>query len=544
MSRYLLILSISLFSIICENIEIWANNYFYLYELKDDETIFQLEIDEPKDNEKLKIELFLSHPSSYQISFNYTDEKKEEKEEEKIEIEEAEKEEENENIKEEVIFEEETIEEKNEEEEIREKEINEEEKEEKEEEEKEEEEEREEKEEKKEEEKEEKEEKEEEIEVEPEIDEEEIEVEPEIDEEEIEINPEIEEKEIEVKPELEENELKEEEMEEEEIIEEVEEGKEEERKEEKYEEKEEKTNEDEEQIEEETSTIIKINKEKNTSQNNFESTILYLYENNFFEKSLRKLYEYPNNLIEIEEDFSSKKTLILKLNKSMTFIHLIIKKIKHIPKEITSFCYIKYQMNEKNFKNYKFENNITATLINRDVSVSFKGIVPIGENIINDFEVEYNAYLYRKQDQYEYENINHIFLPNRYIAQSGSKKVTSTNERTYDLILSGNEQNGKEQWLEVIAHIKYGNDRECFIYNVTLVDVEYKNGVKPDDNKPDNNTNKDNLNDDSEDDLKFYLIITIFAGVIILIFVIVFVVILRKNVKHDIEDDENDNLIN
>ena len=92
--------------------------------------------------------------------------------------------------------------------------------------------------------------------------------------------------------------------------------------------------------------------------------------------------------------------------------------------------------------------------------------------------------------------------------------------------------------------MKYGDDREYFIYNITLVDVEYKNGVKPDNNKSDNNTNKDNINDDSEGDLKFYLIISIFAGVIILIFVIVFVVILKKNDKHDIEDDENDNLIN
>jgi len=271
---------------------------------------------------------------------------------------------------------------------------------------------------------------------------------------------------------------------------------------------------------------------------------LYLYENNFFEKSLRKLYEYPNNLIEFEEDFSSKKTLILKLNKSMTMIHLIIKKIKHIPIEITSFCYIKCQIGENNFKNYKFENNLTATLINRDVSVSFKGIVPIGENIIGDFEVEYNAYLYRKQDKYEYENINHIFLPNKYIAQSGTKKITSANERIYDLILSGNEQNGKEQWLEVIAQIKYGDDRECFIYNITLVDVEYKNGVKPDDNNSDNNTNIDNINDDNEDDAKFYLIITIFAVAIILIFVIIFVVTLKKNVKHEVDDDETNNLIN
>ena len=444
MSTHLLILSISLFSIIiCENIEMWSNNYFYLFELKDDETIFQLEVDDPKDNEKMKIELFLSHPSSYKISFNYTDEKKEEEEEGNV-------------YKEEEIEEKETIEE-----------------------------------------------------------------------------------DIEEKP------LKEEEILEEEIIKEYDERKKEEIKEikeEDYEEIDKRTKEDEEQIEEETLTKIKINKERNISQNNLEKAILYLYENNFFEKSLRKLYEYPNNLIEFEEDFSSKKTLILKLNKNITMIHLIIKKIKHIPKEITSFCYLKYQISEKNFKNYKFENNLTATLINRNVLVSFKGIVPIGENIIDDFEVEYNAYLYRKQDQYEYENINHKFLPNRYIAQSGSKKITNTNERNYDLILSGNEQNGKEQWLEVIAEVKYGDDRECFIYNLTLVDVEYKNGVKPDDNSG-NNTNQDNINDD-EDDFKFYLIITIFAGVIILIFVIVFVVTLKRNAKHDIEDEESDNLIN
>jgi hypothetical protein len=237
---------------------------------------------------------------------------------------------------------------------------------------------------------------------------------------------------MEEKPIKEENELKEEEIEEEGIIKEYDERKKEEIKEEDYEEKDKKTNEDEEQIEEETLTKIKINKERNISQNNLEKAILYLYENNFFEKSLRKLYEYPNNLIEFEEDFSSKKTLILKLNKSMTMIHLIIKKIKQIPKEISSFCYLKYQISEKNFKNYKFENNLTTTLINRDVCVSFKGIVPIGENIIEDFEVEYNAYLYRKQEQYEYENINHIFLPNRYIAQSGTKKITNTNERIYD----------------------------------------------------------------------------------------------------------------
>jgi len=137
MTRYLLILSISLFSIICEKIEIWANNYFYLYEMKDDETIFQIEVDEPKDNEKMKVEFFLSHPSSYQILINYTDEKeKEEKEKEKEEKEEEQEEKEEEQEEKEEKEKEEKEQEKEEKEKEKEQEEKEEEQEEKEKEEK------------------------------------------------------------------------------------------------------------------------------------------------------------------------------------------------------------------------------------------------------------------------------------------------------------------------------------------------------------------------------------------------------------------------
>ena len=99
------LINIILFIIIsCENIGIWPN-IFYLRDLKDEETAFFLEIleiYEIKNNQKIKIELFLSHPSSYQIYFNYSDEIEKKEEEEFEEKEEEIKENENK----ETIFEE------------------------------------------------------------------------------------------------------------------------------------------------------------------------------------------------------------------------------------------------------------------------------------------------------------------------------------------------------------------------------------------------------------------------------------------------------
>ena len=321
-----------------EDIWIWPN-IFYMRELYDDETIFFLEIYEPKDDEKMKIELFLSHPSSYQISFNYSDyiEKEEEYEEENINEEKEDNIEENE--------EEEAIK-KEEEKEIiiNEEEINNKEKEES------------------------------------------------INEEEEEINY-NEEEEIN-------NNEKEEINDEEEI-----------KKEEEREEKEE-------------SIEIENNDE---SENNLEETIKYLYKN--------------------------KKTFILNLNKNMTIIQLILKKIKDTPEYITPAIYIKYQCRKKEFKNYIFSNIITTDIINSDVSVTFKGIIPDEENISGEFKVEYEAFLYQKREEEDYENINHIFMPNRYISRSGTIKETNVKEKTFNLLLTGIPQNGNYQWLEVIAEI-------------------------------------------------------------------------------------------
>ena len=456
-----------------EDIWIWPN-IFYMRELYDDETIFFLEIYEPKDDEKMKIELFLSHPSSYQISFNYSDyiEKEEEYEEENINEEKEDNIEENEEeeaIKKEeekeIIINEEEINNKEKEESINEEE------------------------------------------------EEEInynEEEESIDEEEINNN------------------------EKEEINDEEEIKKEEERE------------------EEEESIEIENNDE---SENNLEETIKYLYKNNVFENSLRKLHEYPNDLIESEQEYSNKKTFILNLNKNMTIIHLILKKIKDTPEYITPAIYIKYQCRKKEFKNYIFSNIITTDIINSDVSVTFKGIIPDEENISGEFKVEYEAFLYQKREEEDYENINHIFMPNRYISRSGTIKETNVKEKTFNLLLTGIPQNGNYQWLEVIAEILYGYDREYFVYNITLVYIKDRTNIIPDDNtdnKTDNNTYDKNKTDENDetgdiDDLLFYIIISIFAGVIILIFVIVFVVLKKKSLKNDsyyCDEDDNINILN
>ena len=403
----------------CENIGIWSN-IFYLRELKDEETVFFLEIDDKvENNQKMKIELFLSHPSSYQIYFNYSDEIEKEEEEEFEEKEEEIKDNENE----EEIFEEENKEEINKT-----------------------------------------------------------------------------------------------------IYNEILENKNKENRHEEYEE-------------------IKNNKNQ---EYDLSYHIEYLNNNNFFQKSLRKLYEYPNNLIELEEEISTKKIYILNLNENMTIIQLIIKKIKDIPEYSNSFCYIKYQCNEKNFKNYKFSNILNTSLTNGAVSVSFEGIIPDEENIINDFQIEYEAFLYRKNERENYENINHIFLPNKYCSRSGTLKYNNINNKIYNLILTGIEQNGNEQWLEVQAEILYGNDREYFVYNLTLVYIENRNKVIPDDNidnKTNNDTDIDNKNKKYNNDNKFYIIIICFILAVILTFGIIYIFIyVKKKGNIDIEDNDYENI--
>ena len=365
-------------------------------ELYDNKTIFFLEIDEPKDNEKMKIEFFLSHPSFYQISFNYSD---------YIEIEEE--------------FEEE----------------------------------------------------------------------------------------IEIEEELENDNYTE---------------------------------------------IEKINDEL---EYNLENTINYLYENNIFENSLRKLYVYPNDLIEIEQEYSNKKTYILNLNKDMIIIQLIFKKIKSSQLFITPAIYIKYQCKKDEFKSYNFQNNLTASLINGVVSVSFKGIIPEvdkPENITEDFKVEYEAFLYKKIEEENYENINHVFLPNRYISRSGTLKISDMNERIYSLTLTGIDQNGNDQLLEVVAEILFGYDREYFVYNITMVYIENRTIVYPDDdinNKTDNKTDNNNGNEIDNVDILFYIVISAFAGIIILIIIVVFYKIRKKPIDNnsyliDSDKDENIEILN
>lgn len=418
MKKYFLIYVILFIIINCENIGIWPN-IFYLRDLKDDETVFFLETYEIKSNQKMKIELFLSHPSSYQIYFNYSDEIEKEEEEEFEEKEEEIKNNENE----EEIFEEENNEEINKT-----------------------------------------------------------------------------------------------------IYNEILENKNKENRHEEYEE-------------------IKNNKNQ---EYDLSYHIEYLNNKNFFQKSLRKLYEYPNNLIELEEEISTKKIYILNLNENMTIIQLIIKKIKDIPEYSNSFCYIKYQCNEKNFKNYKFSNILNTSLTNGAVSVSFEGIIPDEENIINDFQIEYEAFLYRKNERENYENINHIFLPNKYCSRSGTLKSNNINNKIYNLILTGIEQNGNEQWLEVQAEILYGNDREYFVYNLTLVYIENRNKVIPDDNidnKTNNDTDIDNKNKKYNNDNKFYIIIICFILAVILTFGIIYIFIyVKKKGNIDIEDNDYENI--
>ena len=230
----------------------------------------------------------------------------------------------------------------------------------------------------------------------------------------------------------------------------------------------------------------------------------------------------------------------------MTIIQLIIKKIKDLPEYSNSFCYIKYQYNEKNFKNYKFSNILNTSLINGDVSVSFEGIIPDEENITDDFQIEYEAFLYRKNEKEDYENINHKFLPNKFCSRSGTLKSNNVNKKIYNLILTGIEQNGNEQWLEVQAEILYGDDREYFVYNLTLVYIENKNKIIPDDNI-DNKTNND-TDIDSKDKKyinsnKFFIIIICFILAIILTFGIIYIFIyVKKKGNIDIEDNDYENI--
>ena len=401
--------------ITCEDIWIWPN-IFYKRELYDDETIFFLEIYEPKDEEKMKIEFFLSHPSSYQISFNYSD---------YIEIEEEEED-----------YEEKIYKEKG-------------------------------------------------------------------------------------------NILEEER--------EIENG-----------------------FEKEDSPEIKKNKDK--LEYKLENTIDNLYKNNIFENPLRILYEYPNDLIEFEEEYSNKKTYILNLEKNMTIIQLIFKKIKSTVEFITPAVYIKYQYKKNEFKNYIFYNNLSVSLINGIVIVDFKGIIPEEEskNINEDFQVEYEAFLYKKIEEENCENINHIFLPNRFISRSGTLKIKDMKESMYSLMLTGIDQNGNDQWLEVVAEILYGYDREYFVYNITLVFIENRTIVYPDDNNTNNKTDnktdnktENKTNDDNEKKknnvILFYIIISVFVSVIIVTFIIVFILLKKKSRNKDNyqnEKDENTEILN
>ena len=79
---------------------------------------------------------------------------------------------------------------------------------------------------------------------------------------------------------------------------------------------------------------------------------------------------------------------------------------------------------------------------------------------------DYNTGNMTKNIAINKENVNHIFLSDKIIANSSILEKNETNQKTYNLSIDLTMQNITYQWLEVVANISYGNESEYFIYEV------------------------------------------------------------------------------
>ena len=531
------------------------------------EKVNQFTIDTSKVNEKqMKVEIFLSHPDSFDIKFETIEEEenKEEEEEKKGKEEEQEKEEkskEEEDEKKDKEDEKEEKEEKGREEEKEEKEEKgrEEEKEEKEE--KGREEEKEEKEEKgKEEEKEEKGKEEEEANIDTEEEKQETEEEN-MNKEDNETeynntkyenetkNEEEEEKEEEDKNHKEhkdKNETKEEKEEEEEEEEknhkhhhDKNETKKEEEEEEtehnntKYENE---TKKEEEEKEEEEEKNHKHHKDKNETKKEEEDEIEHNNtqpenetkneeENEEEEKKKHKHHDkkilnyqeyYLRNLKNVDfEDrgfIGGKKTYIFDLKKEIENIQIKIEK-KDNKKLEKPFCIIKYQFNDEFEKEInEFNSDLEASKTNNsNIELSFEKIKD-NKNIKN---IYYTAYICDK-------NINLEYIHPKYLEENKCTNVEIKDSDEKKINLNYNLKEDQDYTIVVLATVEYNNKiKEDFIYKAQKF------------------INKKIINND----LKFYIIMGSFAFVIILVFIIVFRIIYKRKANNpDIDDEEYSNL--
>ena len=229
---------------------------------------------------------------------------------------------------------------------------------------------------------------------------------------------------------------------------------------------------------------------------------------------LRKLEE---NNIQPEQikNIAGKNIYIFKLNKRVQKVGLLINS-NDTNKINNSSCIIKYQFGDNLENNFELEKEkeIKVKKNNNNLELSFEKI-PNNDNIK---EIKYTAYLYD-----EIINIDFIY------PELWTKKYNFINKKEIDIEknntnLDFNIKNEKDYSIVVLAKIVYKDESEEYlVYKTEFI--------------------KASKDDKRENDLIFFIIMGVFAFVIILVFIIVFRIINKRKANNpDIDDEEYNNL--
>ena len=233
----------------------------------------------------------------------------------------------------------------------------------------------------------------------------------------------------------------------------------------------------------------------------------------FKEYNLRNLETVNFDPESKKEQVGGKNIYILNLQKDTKKIEVVIEK-KDNKKLDKPFCIIKYEFNEKFEKEItEFNNNLEISKTNNsNIELNFKKI-PKEDNIE---DITYTAYICEN-------NIDLDYIHPKYLEQQkGCIKKDLNNNDEKKINLSYNLKEDQDYTVVVLATVKYKGDvTEDFIYKTQKL------------------INKKIINND----LKFYIIMGVFAFVIILVFIIIFRIISKRKANNpDIDDEEYSNL--
>ena len=213
-----------------------------------------------------------------------------------------------------------------------------------------------------------------------------------------------------------------------------------------------------------------------------------------------------------KEHIGGKNIYILNLKKDTKKIQVKIDK-KDNKKLEKPFCIIKYQFNDKFEEEItEFNNDLEVSKTNNTLELSFEKI-KVGDNIKS---VSYTVYICEN-------NINLEYIHPKYLEQYKCTKKELTNNDEKKMNLNYNLKKDQDYTIVVLATVKYkdGITEEDFIYKTKKF------------------INQKIINND----LKFYIIMGVFAFVIILVFIIIFRIISKRKANNpDIDDEEYSNL--